>query len=104
MTKIENQLDGLDSVLKDHSIENVASSLASITKEINVLKEIVADTLESSSNAFAFDDGETPKDDFSMAVDTTSLPMDNNMMLRLLEVEMKACHAIGNLSDIKALL
>ncbi len=108
LSKIEAQLQSLNQVLSSHSIDCLSGTLTSLNSQIDALKLIVNDTLDASSNAFAFDDGEIPKDshDYSMAVDIdpSEFPMDSNVMSRLLELEMKSCVAIGKLSDIKSLL
>lgn len=104
LSKLETQFDALAQVLSAHSVDSLSGTIATLNGQIESMKSIVADTLEASSNAFALDDGELPKSDFAMDMDPVDLPMDANVMTRLLDLEMKSCAAIGSLADIKALL
>lgn len=104
LSKLENQFEALSQVLGAHSVDSLSGTIATLNGQIESMKSIVADTLEASSNAFALYDGELPKSDYAMDIDPVELPMDANVMSRLLDLEMKSCAAIGSLNDIKALL
>lgn len=108
LSKLEAQFDALSGVLAAHSIDSLAGTLKLIGGQMESLKAIVADTLEASSNAFAFDDGELPRGpaecETAMEIDAGEFPLDTSVMARLLDIEAKSCLAIGTLADIQALL
>jgi len=89
LSKLEDQLEALNGVLRAHSIDSLSGTLANLNGQLDSLKSIVSDTLEASANAFALDDGELPRTDFMMDIDPSDLPVDTNVMSRLLELEMK---------------